>query len=268
MYPEAVKILAIGDVFGAAGRRAVSECLPKVIDRHHVDVVIANGENLAGGFGMTREGVEELFELGVHVVTGGNHTWDKPEIFPMLDKEPRLLRPVNYPEGNPGHGTVVVESAGGVAVGVANIEGRVFMPTACGDPFRAADAAIEKLRSQGARVIVIDFHAEASSEKRALAAHVDGRASFVFGTHTHVPTADPWVLPKGTGYVTDVGMNGPDDSIIGMKTEDVLKRFLSGHHIRMEVGKRWPLFRSVLCDVDESTGLARNVERVDFRLPE
>ena len=262
-----MKILAIGDVFGKAGLRAVRECLPKAIDRFRVDLVVANAENVAGGFGMTRDLVEELFDLGVHVITGGNHTWDKPEIFPMLDSEPRLLRPVNYPEGNPGHGTTVVETAGGIPVGVVNVEGRVFMPTACGDPFRAADAALEQL-SKRAKVIVMDFHAEASSEKRAMGFYVDGRASFVFGTHTHVPTADPWVLPKGTGYVTDVGMNGPDDSIIGMKTEDVLKRFLSGHHVRLDVGKRWPVFRSVLCDVDESTGKARSVERHDVRLPE
>ena len=262
-----MKVLAIGDIFGKPGLRAVRECLPKAIDRHHVDLVIANAENIAGGFGMTRDLVEELFDLGVHVVTGGNHTWDKSEIFPMLDKEPRLLRPANYPDGNPGHGTCVVETAGGIKVGVANIEGRVFMPTACGDPFRAADAVLADLTKK-VKVVVIDFHAEASSEKRAMGFYVDGRASFIFGTHTHVPTADPWVLPKGTGYVTDVGMNGPDESIIGMKVEDVLKRFLSGHHLRLDVGKRWPVFRSVVCEIDEATGKAKNVERHDVRLPE
>jgi 2',3'-cyclic-nucleotide 2'-phosphodiesterase len=262
-----VKVLAIGDIFGNPGRKAVQECLHKVVDRHQVDLVVANGENLAGGFGMTVELVRELFDLGVNVVTGGNHTWDKPEIFPMLDKEPRLLRPANYPEGNAGHGTTIVETAGGIPVGVMNLEGRVFMPTACGDPFRAADAAIAEL-SKKAKVILLDFHAEASSEKRAMGWHLDGRVSFVWGTHTHVPTADPWVLPKGTGYVTDVGMSGPDESIIGMKVDDVLKRFLLGHHVRLEVGKRWPLFRSVLCDIDEATGKARSVERVDVRLPD
>lgn len=262
-----MKVLAIGDVFGSPGRRAVRECLDKVVDRHRVDLVVANGENLAGGFGLTAEHVRELFDLGVHVVTGGNHTWDKPEIFPMLDREPRLLRPANYPPGNPGHGSTVVETAGGVPVAVLNLEGRVFMPTSCGDPFRAADAALAEL-SREAKVILLDFHAEASSEKRAMGFYVDGRASFVWGTHTHVPTADPWVLPKGTGYVSDVGMSGADDSIIGMRTEDVLKRFLSGHHVRMETGKRWPVFRSVLCDVEEETGRARSVERVDLRLPD
>lgn len=262
-----MKVLAIGDVFGAPGKKALEECLHKVIDRHHVDLVVANGENLAGGFGMTTDLVRSLFDLGVHVVTGGNHTWDKNEIFPMLDKEPRLLRPANYPAGNPGHGTAVVETAGGIPVGVLNLEGRVFMPTACGDPFRAADAAVAEL-SKKAKVILLDFHAEASSEKRAMGWHLDGRVSFVWGTHTHVPTADPWVLPKGTGYVTDVGMTGADESIIGMKVEDVLKRFLLGHSIRMDVGKRWPVFRSVLCDIDEETGKARSVERADIRLPE
>lgn len=262
-----MKVLAIGDVFGNPGRKALQQQLHKVVDQHHVDLVVANGENIAGGFGMTVEYVRELFELGVHVVTGGNHTWDKNEIFPMLDKEPRLLRPANYPEGNPGHGTCIVETAAGFKVGVINLEGRVFMPTACGDPFRAADAAIADL-SKKAKVLLMDFHAEASSEKRAMGWYVDGRVSFVWGTHTHVPTADPWVLPKGTGYVTDVGMSGPDESIIGMKVDDVLKRFLSGHHVRMDVGKRWPLFRSVLCDIDENTGKARSVERVDARLPD
>jgi 2',3'-cyclic-nucleotide 2'-phosphodiesterase len=262
-----VKVLAIGDVFGKPGMRAVRECLDKTVDRHKVDLVVANGENIAGGFGMTADLVQDLFDMGVHVVTGGNHTWDKSEIFPMLDREPRLLRPVNYPAGNPGHGMVVVDTPGGIPVGVLNIEGRVFMPTACGDPFRAADAALAELTGK-ARVIVLDFHAEASSEKRAMGFYLDGRVSFLFGTHTHVPTADAWVLPKGTGYVTDVGMNGPDESIIGMKTEDVLKRFLSGHSLRMEVGKRWPVFRSVLCDIDEESGKARSLERIDVRLPD
>ena len=262
-----MKVLAIGDVFGTPGRRALRECLHKVIDRHGVDLVVANGENLAGGFGMTAEYVHELFDMGVHVVTGGNHTWDKREILPVLDREPRLLRPANYPDGNPGHGTTVVETAGGIPVGVMNLEGRVFMPTACGDPFRAADAAIAEL-SKKTKVIVLDFHAEASSEKRAMGWYLDGRVSFVWGTHTHVPTADPWVLPKGTGYVSDVGMTGPDESIIGMKVEDVLERFLSGHHVRMDVAKRWPVFRSVLCEIDEQTGKARSVERVDIRLPD
>lgn len=263
-----MKVLAIGDVFGNPGRKAVQECLHKVVDKHHVDLVVANGENLAGGFGMTVDYVRELFDLGVHVVTGGNHTWDKSEIFPMLDKEPRLLRPANYPEGNPGHGTTIVETAGGIKVGVINLEGRVFMPTACGDPFRAADACVAELTKKGAQVIVLDFHAEASSEKRAMGWHLDGRISFQWGTHTHVPTADPWVLPKGTAFVTDVGMSGPDESVIGMRVDDVLKRFLSGHHVRMEVGKRWPLFRSVLADIDEATGKARSIERVDMRLPD
>jgi metallophosphoesterase (TIGR00282 family) len=262
-----VKVLAIGDIFGNPGRRAVKESLDRTVDRHNIDLVIANGENLAGGFGMSVDGVEELFALGVHVVTGGNHTWDKQEIFPMLDKEPRLLRPVNYPDGNPGHGTCVVETPGGVKVGVINIEGRVFMPTSCGDPFRAADAAITELAKK-VKVIVVDFHAEASSEKRALGWYVDGRVSFLYGTHTHVPTADPWVLPKGTGYVTDIGMSGPDESVIGMRVEDVIKRFLIGHHHRLDVGKRWPVFRSVVCDIDETTGKARSLVRADERLPD
>ncbi|HVO32004.1 MAG TPA: TIGR00282 family metallophosphoesterase [bacterium] len=262
-----MNILAIGDVFGKPGMRALHECLPRLVPERKIDLVIANGENIAGGFGMTEELVKELFSMGVDVVTGGNHTWDKNEIFPMLDREPRLLRPANYPQGNPGHGTVVVRSRSGVEVGVANLEGRVFMPTSCGDPFRAADLALAEL-SQKAKVRVLDFHAEASSEKRAMGFHVDGRFSFVFGTHTHIPTADPWVLPKGTGYVSDVGMSGSDESVIGMKIEDALKRFLVGHSIRSEVGKRWPVFRSVLCDVDEHTGKARSLERVDVRLPD
>ena len=262
-----MKILAIGDIFGSAGRRAVKQCLDKAVDRFSIDLVIANGENIAGGFGMTPDLVHELFDLGVHVVTGGNHTWDKPEIFPMLDKEPRLLRPANYPAGNPGRGVTVVETPGGIPVGVVNIEGRVFMPTATADPFRAADAAIAELKDR-VKVIVVDFHAEASSEKRAMGWYCDGRVSVLYGTHSHVPTADPWVLPKGTAYVTDVGMTGPDESIIGLKVEDVLQRFLMGRKVRQEPAKRWPVFRSVVMDVDEKTGLARSIERHDVRLPD
>lgn len=260
-----MKVLAIGDIFGSAGKRAVLESLDRAVDRFKIDLVIANAENIAGGFGMTVDLVNELFDAGVHVVTGGNHTWDKQEIFPMLDREPRLLRPVNYPDLNPGHGTCIVETAGGVKVGVLNVEGRVFMPTACADPFRAADAAVAELAKQ-TKIIVVDFHAEASSEKRAMGWYLDGRVSFVYGTHTHIPTADPWVLPKGTAYVTDVGMSGPDESVIGMKVEDVIRRFLLGHHHKLDVGRRWPLFRSVVADIDEATGKARSIERHDVRL--
>ncbi len=262
-----MRVLAIGDIFGNAGRRAVRESLDRAVDQHRIDLVIANAENIAGGFGMTVELVQELFDLGVHVITGGNHTWDKTEIFPLLDREPRLLRPANYPEGNPGHGIAVVETAGGIPVAVVNLEGRVFMPTACGDPFRAFDSAYAEAAKR-AKVVIVDFHAEASSEKRAFGFYADGRASFVFGTHTHIPTADPGILPQGTGYVSDVGMTGPDDSVIGMRVEDALKRFLTGHHQRMEPAKRAPVFRAVVCEIDESTGRARSVERVDRRLPD
>lgn len=262
-----MRVLCLGDIVGRAGRKAVKEQLPRVIDTHQVDLVIANGENAAGGFGLTEEVVQELFDLGCHVITGGNHSWDKSEVFGLLDREPRLLRPDNYPPGNPGHGTCVVETAGGIPVGVFNLEGRLFMGNACSDPFRAADKLIEKLSTQ-AKVLVLDFHAETTSEKRAMGWYLDGRISMMVGTHTHIQTADEQIMPGGTAYLTDIGMCGPDNSVIGIKTEVALERFLTGRGPRLETAKKGATFRGVLAEIDETTGKAQSIERFQLSLQE
>lgn len=259
-----MKILCVGDIVGRPGRRAARELMPKVIDEHMVDFVVVNGENAAGGFGMTPAIVDEIYEMGAHVISGGNHTWDKSEVFEVLDHDPTVLRPDNYPEGNPGHGTCIAETAAGIKVGVINLEGRVFMNDVTSDPFRRADALIEQL-SKKTHILVLDFHAEATSEKVAMGWYVDGRVSMMVGTHTHIQTADEKVLPEGTAYITDIGMCGPDDSVIGIKKDVALKRFLTGRSVRLETAKKKPVFRAVLADVDEKTGKAASIRR--FQIP-
>jgi len=261
-----VKILFIGDVVGKPGRRMVAAMLPGLRRELGADLVIANGENSAGGFGITRETFEDLVGAGVDVVTGGNHTWQAREVSGLLDAEPRLLRPANYPPGTPGRGGAVFRTGGNrpgaAAVGVAvlNLEGRVFMQPLL-SPFEVGREEIARLRDEAA-VIVVDFHAEATSEKIALGWHLDGRASAVVGTHTHVQTADERVLPGGTAFITDVGMTGPRDSIIGMGREEVLQRFLTLLPARFEVAGGPTQLNAVLIDVDEHTGRARGIERV------
>ena len=256
-----MRVLCIGDIVARPGRRAVREVLPKLIDSKNLDLVIANGENAAGGFGMTPDIVDEIFDLGAHVISGGNHTWDKSDVFDVLDNEPNVLRPDNYPPGNPGHGTCVVETAGGVSVGVLNLEGRVFMGNSCADPFRAADELIKEL-SKRAKILILDFHAEATSEKVALGWYLDGKISMMVGTHTHVQTSDEKILPQGTAYITDLGMCGPEDSVIGIKKEIAIRRFLTGRGARLEAAKKAPVFRGMIADIDEKTGKATAVERI------
>jgi hypothetical protein len=255
-----LKLLFVGDVVGKPGRRAVQELLPRLVDRHNADYVVINVENLAGGFGVTPEVLAELADLPIDCFTTGNHVWDKKEGVELLDREPRLLRPANYPAGNPGGGLHVGETPGGVPVATINLEGRVFM-SALESPFLVADRLLAGLDKK-IKVVFVDFHAEATSEKQALGFYLDGRVSAVVGTHTHVPTADERVLPKGTGFLTDVGMTGPYESIIGVRIDKVLKRFLLLTPASFEVAKKDVRLAAVVVDVDETTGKARGVERL------
>ncbi|HHV61829.1 MAG TPA: TIGR00282 family metallophosphoesterase [Firmicutes bacterium] len=255
-----MKILIIGDVVGRAGRRAVKTLLPRIADLHAPDIVIANGENVAGGFGLTDETVKELFAAGVHILTTGNHVWNKKEIYEILEREPRILRPANYPPGAPGRGSGVFCSDGGVKFGVINLSGRVFMGNLdC--PFRCAETLVEVLRKE-TNTILVDFHAEATSEKVALGWFLDGRVTAVVGTHTHVQTADERLLDHGTAYMTDLGMTGPVDSVIGVKKELVIGKFLSQMPIRFETATGRVCLSGAVIDVDESSGRARSIERV------
>ncbi|MGC2433085.1 MAG: TIGR00282 family metallophosphoesterase, partial [Desulfobaccales bacterium] len=220
-----MNILFIGDIVGNPGRRAVEELLPRLVDQYFIDLVVANGENASGGIGITPAVADQLFSYGIDVLTSGNHIWKHKEILPYLEETDRLLRPANYPPETPGRGYAVVETAAGEQVGVINLEGRVFMNTIdC--PFRTVDRILGLLPKE-LKVILVDMHAEATSEKQALGWFLDGRVSAVVGTHTHVQTADGRVLPGGTGYLSDAGMTGPVDSVIGMKREIILERFWS-----------------------------------------
>jgi 2',3'-cyclic-nucleotide 2'-phosphodiesterase len=256
-----MKVLVIGDIVGSPGRSILKKALPIVFKKHDIDYCVANVENAAGGFGVTKEICDEILDLGVDCLTSGNHIWDKREILPFVDLIPQLLRPLNYPPRQPGRGTYVGKSRSGVPVATINVSGRVFMNGAMDDPFTKTREAIDALSKQ-AKVILVDVHAEASSEKTALANYVDGRASFVFGTHTHVPTADNRVLPHGTGYITDLGMTGPYDSVIGVEKEVVIERFLTAMPGRFETAKGDPRFAAAVADIDEKTGKTRSVERL------
>ena len=235
----------------------------ELTEMHRPDLVIANGENSAGGFGITPEIAEDLFSLGIHVLTSGNHVWDKKEIEPYLTKQDRLIRPANYPSGVAGYGSVVISTAGAGKAAVLNLEGRVFMSN-LDDPFRIAEQEIEKLKKE-TPVVIIDFHAEATSEKIALAWHVDGKASAVIGTHTHVQTADERILPSGTAFITDAGMTGPTDSVIGVKKEQAIARFLYHTPHRFEIPKGRVHLNAVVLDIDAKTGKANSIERIHLK---
>lgn len=253
-----MNILFIGDIFGAAGRHIVADHLQDIAATNQIDLTIANAENAAGGFGLTPSIAEELFGRGVDVLTSGNHVWDKRELFDYLGREPRVLRPANYPDA-PGSGVAVVRTRGGVDCAVINLQGRVYMPsTDC--PFRKADEILAGL-DEAVRVRFVDFHAEVTSEKMAMGWYLDGRVSAVVGTHTHIPTADTRILPGGTAYQTDCGMTGPYGSVIGVDTEIVLRRFLTGMPVRMEASRRNPELHAVIVEVDEVTGKARAMRR-------
>ncbi len=263
-----MKILFIGDIFGRPGRTIVKDRLPALRRQHTPDLVIANCENAAAGFGITPPLAEELFDLGIDVMTTGNHVWDKREIidyFHMADGNPhsparRLLRPANFSQGLPGWG-VYEGQKNGVSYAVLNLQGRVFMGSS-DDPFRYVDRLLEQVK---AKIVFVDFHAEASSEKVAFGWYLDGRVTAVVGTHTHIPTADETVLPKGTAYITDAGMTGPYDSVIGVKKEQVIEKFLSGMPARFESASGDVRLCAVVVECDDQTGRAQRIERLMLR---
>jgi metallophosphoesterase (TIGR00282 family) len=260
-------LLFIGDIVGRPGRDLLRKGLAALASHHNIDLVIANVENSAAGFGVTPDIAHELFEYGVHVMTGGNHTWDKKEIIPYFAKQPRMIRPANFPEGAPGLGRYCAKAENGVMVGVVNVMGRVFM-IPLDDPFKSVLKEIEAVKAQGAQLVFVDFHAEATSEKVAMGWHLDGIATAVVGTHTHVQTADNRVLPKGTAYTTDVGMTGPHDSVIGVDRAAIVHRFLSAMPQRFETATENPRLNGVVVRADESTGRAISIERVNLSLQE
>jgi metallophosphoesterase (TIGR00282 family) len=257
-----VNLLLVGDIVGRPGRELVRRGLRAVIDAHGVDLVIANAENAAAGFGVTKDIGDSLLEAGIDVMTSGNHIWDKKEALDYIKAEPRLLRPANFPAGVPGRGSYVAQTGDGRAVGVINAMGRVFMQP-LDDPFAVVLREIESIRHR-TRVIIVDFHAEATSEKIAMGWHLDGRVTAIIGTHTHVQTADERILPKGTAYLTDVGMTGPHDSIIGMEVEPSLARFLTGMPARFEPATGNARLNAVLVEADERTGRAPRVARIGY----
>jgi len=253
-----MNILFIGDIFGSPGRRIVADHLQDIVATNRIDLAIANAENSAGGFGITPALAEDLFALGLDVLTSGNHIWDKREIFDYVARQPRLLRPANYPEA-PGSGVIVYRTKSGIDCAIINLQGRVYMPaTEC--PFRTADQILRDL-DPAVKVKFVDFHAEVTSEKVALGWYLDGRVSAVVGTHTHVPTADTRILPGGTAYQSDCGMTGPYESVIGVQTDIILQRFLTSLPVRMEAAKTGPELHAVIVEVDETTGRARAIRR-------
>ena len=254
-----MNILFIGDIFASGGRNIVARSLPQIVGEEQIDLAIANAENSAGGFGITPLVAEELFALGIDVLTTGNHVWDKKEIFDYLPRQQRLLRPANYAEGLPGHGLIVVKARNGSEAAVMNLQGRTHMPpTDC--PFRKADQMLASLDTR-VKIRFVDFHAELTSEKMAMGWHLNGRVSAMVGTHTHVPTADERILSGGTAYQTDVGMTGPYDSIIGSDKNLALRRFLTGMPIRLDAAKGGVELHSTIVSVDESTGKATAIRR-------
>ena len=255
-----MNILFIGDIFASAGRSIVAEHLPDLLSEHKIDLAIANAENSAGGFGITPLIAEELLSLGLHALTGGNHSFDKREIYDHFSRQPRLLRPANYPDGLPGSGVLTGQTAAGVPYAVINLQGRAMMSNIdC--PFRKADAILASL-DPAIKVRFVDFHAELTSEKMAMGWYLDGRVSAMVGTHTHVVTGDERILPGGTAYQTDAGMTGPYESVIGVDKDIILRRFLTGVSTRMEASKTGVELHGVVVSVDEQTGMATQVRRI------
>ena len=257
-----MKILFIGDIVGKNGRQAVKSLLPNLVDRYKIDTVIANGENAAGGFGITEKTAEELFDFGIHIITTGNHIWDKKEAIPYIAKENRILRPLNYPPNTPGFGSIIFTLPNKEKIAVMNVSGRIFMNTLdC--PFRIAKNEAEKLKGH-TNILIIDFHAEATSEKAAFGYYMDGIASAVIGTHTHVQTADEKILPGGTAFITDVGMTGPQTSIIGIEKEQILERFLSQMPRKYDVAGGKGLLSGVVVEIDSKSGRATAMQRLQL----
>ncbi len=258
-----MKVLFIGDVVGRPGRQAVARLVPQLREELALDFVIVNGENSAHGAGLTDSTVQALLASGADVITTGDHVWDQKGFEKYIELEPRVLRPLNHAPAAPGHGSIVVKLNDNLAIGVMCLVGRVYMP-ACECPFRTAQAEVARLRRQ-TKIIFVDIHAEATSEKIALGRFLDGEVTGVFGTHTHVPTADEVILPKRTAYISDVGMTGPHDSVLGREVDAVIKRFVTQMPQRLEVAEGEAVLNAVLVDVDEATGLARHIERLSRR---
>jgi metallophosphoesterase (TIGR00282 family) len=260
-----MKILFIGDVFGQPGRRIVKELLPTLVGEYGPDLVLANGENAAAGFGITPPLVAELLDMGIAVLTSGNHIWDKKDIYAYMNEhsDGRLLRPANYPHGAPGHGLYLGKTRSGFVYAVLNLQGRVFMnPIDC--PFRTADDQLAKIPDE-VKIRIVDIHAEATSEKVSLGWYLDGRVTAVVGTHTHIPTADETILPRGAAYITDVGMTGPYDSVIGIEKQSVIQKFLSQLPARFEVAKGDVRLNAVLIEADPLTGRALSIQRIALK---
>jgi metallophosphoesterase (TIGR00282 family) len=259
-----MQVLFIGDIVGRPGREAIKKLLPKIVKKKAIEFVIANGENAAGGSGITPSICEELLSYGIDVVTSGDHIWKKREIVDYIQSSKNLLRALNYPKGVPGSGSTIVESKSGIKIAVINLSGRVFMqPIEC--PFKASGEEVKRLK-QKTSIIIVDIHAEATSEKIALGWHLDGKVSAVIGTHTHVQTADEKILPNKTAYITDCGMTGPFDGVIGRKKEQILTRFITQMPARFEMAESDVRLNGVVIDVDEKTGEANSIERIEVRL--
>ena len=259
-----MRILILGDVVGRPGRRALRDLVPSLVKEEKIDLAIANAENAAGGMGVDVKSAEELLAAGVHVLTSGNHIWKKKEIYPYLESRACLIRPANYPNGAPGRGWVEWEGQQGQRALVVNLQGRVFMPGNIDDPFRCVDGILKE-HGSFSRVVIVDMHAEATSEKCAMGWFLDGRVSAVYGTHTHVQTADERILPRGTAYITDLGMCGPLDSVIGIERDLVIQGFLSQLPRQFDVAKENVTLQGVVLEVDESTGKAVDIRRL--RIP-
>ena len=259
-----MKILFIGDIVGEPGRRAVAELLPGIKKANGVEFVIGNAENVAGGSGITPSLADELFASGLDVITSGDHVWKRKEIIERIDSDRRILRPANYPAGAPGFGSTVIKSESGIEVGVINLIGRVFMQ-ALECPFRTAKEEIDKIKNK-ARIIIVDMHAEATSEKIALGWYLDGTVSAIIGTHTHVQTADEKILPGGTAFLCDAGMTGPLDGVIGRKKEQILARFLTQMPMKFEMAEGDIQLQGAVIDIDEKTGKANSIKRIQKKL--
>ncbi|WP_353684218.1 TIGR00282 family metallophosphoesterase [Thermodesulfovibrio sp. 3907-1M] len=260
---ETLNVLFIGDIVGKSGRQIVKAVLPRLVEQYKIEFVIANAENSAGGFGITENVAQELFSCGIDLITTGNHVWDKKEATAYIAKESRILRPLNYPPGVPGSGSAVTKTRKNNVIAVINVSGRVFM-NLLDCPFRSTEEEIKRIKEQ-TKFIFIDFHAEATSEKIAFAYYFDGKVSAIIGTHTHVQTADERILPEGTAYITDVGMTGPEDSVIGFKKEEVIEKFLTQMPKKFDVPSTPSIFSAVVIQVDKVTAAAKNIIRLRLR---
>ncbi|MEW6535745.1 MAG: TIGR00282 family metallophosphoesterase [Candidatus Auribacterota bacterium] len=257
-----MKILFIGDVVGKPGRTVIKDLLPSLKDEFQLDVCIANAENSAGGSGITAQAVDELNMAGIDVITSGDHIWRNKDIFQIINHRATILRPANFPTATPGNASCVITTSKGIRVGVVNVLGRVFMKPILDCPFRAMQAELAEIREK-TKIIIVDFHAEATSEKIAMGWYLDGQVSAIVGTHTHIPTADNKILPKGTAYITDVGMVGAQKSVLGRDIEPVLKHFVTGLPSRFTVATEQVCIQGVIIDIDEKTGKARSITRLE-----